>query len=195
VTDRDALSEPADAYVAAPTSVDKGRAGPAATEWLVMRAYDAHERGLYAFARSLVRDPDAAEDLVADTFLRLVHETAAGRTPDQVRPWLFRVLANQAINQARRRSVAARMLARIVSRDTVEPPDAGLLRTESGVAVREALLTLPMPMRTALRLAAEGVPGREIAAAIGRSEAATRTLLSRGRVRLREQLERGGGVP
>ena len=42
--------------------------------------------------------------------------------------------------------------------------------------------------QTALLLAARGLPGREVAAAIGRSEASTRTLMCRARMRLREQL-------
>ena len=43
--------------------------------------------------------------------------------------------------------------------------------------------------RTALLLAAEGFSGAEIAAAIGRSESATRTLLCRTRLRVRGRLE------
>ena len=38
-------------------------------------------------------------------------------------------------------------------------------------------------------LAAHGFSGREVAEAIGRSELATRTLLCRARLRLRERLE------
>ena len=38
-------------------------------------------------------------------------------------------------------------------------------------------------------LAAHGFSGREIAAALGRSELATRSLICRARIRLRERLE------
>ena len=43
--------------------------------------------------------------------------------------------------------------------------------------------------RAALLLASEGFSGAEIATAIGRSEAATRTLLCRTRLRVRGRLE------
>ncbi|HMJ81385.1 MAG TPA: sigma factor-like helix-turn-helix DNA-binding protein, partial [Candidatus Dormibacteraeota bacterium] len=54
--------------------------------------------------------------------------------------------------------------------------------------------------RLALLLAAQGQSGREIAAALGRTESATRTILCRARRRLRDELARGarqtdGGLP
>ena len=53
----------------------------------------------------------------------------------------------------------------------------------------DALAELPVDDRTALMLAAHGFSGREIAAALGRSELATRSLICRARIRLRERLE------
>ena len=176
-----------DAFVAAPSLVRGGVQRE--LDASIAEAWDAHHRDLHTFARSLVREPAAAEDLVADAFAKLIAETTAGRAPDRARPWLFRVIANQVVNESRRRAVAARLLDRLVRRDTADPADAGLLRAEADAVVREGLLALPADARTALLLAAHGFSGREIASAIGRSEAATRTLLSRGRVRLREVLE------
>jgi RNA polymerase sigma-70 factor (ECF subfamily) len=167
------------------------RRGP--VEAVVLEAWQAHQRALYAFARTLGRDAGDAEDLVADAFLKLTREVTAGRTPDQIRAWLFRVVANDAVNRSRRRSVAQRVLVRLIRSGIEEPADAPLLRSESSAAVVAALRTLPVASRTALLLAAQGFSGREVAAAIGRSESATRTLLSRGRVRLRAEIERSGG--
>ena len=48
-----------------------------------------------------------------------------------------------------------------------------------------ALAGLSLPDRTALVLAAHGATGQEIARRLGRSHAATRTLLSRARQRIR----------
>jgi DNA-directed RNA polymerase specialized sigma24 family protein len=45
-----------------------------------------------------------------------------------------------------------------------------------------------MEARLGLMMAARGFSGREIAAALGRSEVATRTLLCRARQRLRNRL-------
>ncbi|HXS71559.1 MAG TPA: sigma factor-like helix-turn-helix DNA-binding protein, partial [Patescibacteria group bacterium] len=56
--------------------------------------------------------------------------------------------------------------------------------------VADALGTLSEESRTALLLAAQGFVGREIADAIGRSEAATRTLMCRARQQMRREIER-----
>ena len=56
----------------------------------------------------------------------------------------------------------------------------------------DALAALPADGRIALVMAAHGSTGQEIAAALGKSETATRTALYRARIRLREQLSEGG---
>jgi RNA polymerase sigma-70 factor, ECF subfamily len=155
----------------------------------VLDAYDTHQRDLYGFVRALVRDPELAEDIVADTFVRLLAEHRAGRPPIEVRAWLFRVAANLVVNSGRRRAVAGRYLHRLVRRGHEEPADARLLRSERSEELVAALAGLPADHRIALLLAAHGFSGREIAVAIDRSEVAVRTLMSRARVRLRERLE------
>ena len=54
--------------------------------------------------------------------------------------------------------------------------------------MERALDRLPTHARLALTLSGHGLRGREIAEAIGRSEAATRTLMSRARVTVRRHL-------
>jgi RNA polymerase sigma factor (sigma-70 family) len=176
---------------AAPSPVRLRVRGSAAAdaEAVVLAAYEAHARDLNAFARSLVREREAAEDIVADAFLRLVREVHAGRMPDDVRGWLYRVTANLVISRGRRISVARRFLERLVDRRTGESPEARHLRLDVPADLREALLALPAEARIAVVMAARGASGREIAEAIGRSEAATRTLLTRARQRVRARLE------
>jgi RNA polymerase sigma-70 factor, ECF subfamily len=165
------------------------RLGSGSDSQVVLDAYDAHQRDLYGFVRALVREPELAEDIVADAFVRLIGEYRAGRPPLEVRAWLFRVAANLVVNSGRRRAVAGRYLHRLVRRGHAEAADARILRSERSEELVSALADLPADHRTALLLAAHGFSGREIALAIGRSEIAVRTLMSRARVRLRERLE------
>jgi DNA-directed RNA polymerase specialized sigma24 family protein len=60
---------------------------------------------------------------------------------------------------------------------------------ERTAELEAALAGLPADARLGLLLAGQGFSGREIAEAIGRSEAATRTLMCRVRMRVRSQLE------
>jgi len=154
-----------------------------------MAAYDAHQRELYAFALASTRSPEAAEDLVHDAFARFIETMSAGTGPSNTRAWLYHVLANLVTSRARRRVVALRRLPFLVRPETAEGAEAEFLRGDVDRRIPAALEGLSDLERAALMLAARGLPGREVAAAIGRSEAATRTLMCRARMRLREQLK------
>lgn len=175
-----------------PVSVRARPAADADAEAVVLAAYEAYARDLNAFARSLVRDRESAEDLVAEAYLRLVREAHAGRTPDDVRGWLYRVTANLVLSRGRRIAVAQRFVGRLLDRRTGESPEARHLRLDIEPVLREAVLALPADARIALVMAARGASGREIAETLGRSEAATRTLLTRARQRVRASLESPG---
>jgi RNA polymerase sigma-70 factor, ECF subfamily len=155
---------------------------------LVSAAYDAHERALYAFALGITRSGTAAEDLVQESFLRLVREAQAGRAPDNVRAWLYRVCTNLATSRGRRASVALRYLPFLASREVGETPEARHLRLEFGAELTAALDALTESERTALLLSAGGFRGPEIAEIIGRSHGATRTMLTRTRLKVRARL-------
>jgi DNA-directed RNA polymerase specialized sigma24 family protein len=71
-----------------------------------------------------------------------------------------------------------------------DSPEIGYLRHEQASALGDVLMLLSAEARAALLLSADGFSGEEIAAAIGRSHGATRTLLSRARVKVRVELER-----
>ena len=154
----------------------------------VLAIYDAYNRELSTFIRSIERDPRIAEDVVSETFLRLTEEIRHGRTPVQPRAWLYRVAANLVVDGGRRRTVATRFLGRLVDHRTEPPADDAVIRGETRREVWAALGSLPTDARTALMLAAHGYSGRDIAAVLGRTELATRSLICRARIRLREQL-------
>ena len=182
------MPEPA---VAADTVFLDVRSRPAQQEGvadIVSTAYDAYERALYAFALGITRSGTAAEDLVQESFVRLVREVQAGRAPDNIRAWLYRVCTNLATSRGRRASVATRYLPFLVSRELGETPEARHLRLELGSELSAALEALSHDERTGLLLSAGGFHGPEIAAIIGRSHGATRTMLTRARMKVQARL-------
>lgn len=160
-------------------------------ETVVVAAWETHRRDLFAFATALSRDADVADDLVAEAYLRLVRELRSGRGPDDVRGWLYRVVANLCLSRGRRLRTAQRFLGRLVDRRTEESPETRLTRMEVDPRLHDALLSLRPDARVALVMAARGIPGRDIAAALNRTETSTRTLLHRARLELRERLAQG----
>jgi RNA polymerase sigma-70 factor (ECF subfamily) len=154
----------------------------------VMTAYEENQRRLMGFAYALTHDADVADDLVQETFLRLVKEHAAGRVPDNVSAWLFRVCANLVKSRGRHGMVVRRFVERAPPPDDEVAADVEMFRHETGEALAAALAILTTEARTALVMAANGFSGREIAVSIGRTETATRTLMFRARERLRSFL-------
>jgi len=165
----------------------------AGADALVVAAWTAHHAEIFAFLVRTTRDTVVAEDLLQEAFLRLTRETRAGRAPDNVRAWLYRVGANLATSRGRRVSCALRALVRIGSSGGTtrldDAPETGYLQREGRAALVGALADLSPDARAALLMSSEGFSGAEIAAAIGRSDAATRTLLCRTRVLVRSHLE------
>lgn len=158
------------------------------TAELVAGVYDAHQRELFSFALRTSRDREAAEDLVHESFLRLIVEIEAGREPDNTRAWLYRVIANLAVSRGRRATVAQKQLGALVERGTASGPEPLFLERERRSDLDAVLADLGADARTALLMAANGFNGSEIAEAIGRSDNATRTLMCRARLQLRERL-------
>ncbi len=159
------------------------------THALVASIYDRHQRELYTFALRICRDREAAEDLIHETFVRLIVEVDAGRVPDNVRAWLYRVTANLAASRGRRATVARRWLATVTRTEGAVPgPEPTFLEYERRSDLEVVLGEISMDARTALLMAANGFSGEQIAAAIGRTGSATRTLMCRARLHLRERL-------
>jgi RNA polymerase sigma-70 factor (ECF subfamily) len=175
-----------------PTSQVDQRSIDAARSDVVLLAFEQHAGKLTGFAYAMTRDRDVADDLVQESFLRLVKELATGRTPDNVSAWLFRVCGNLAVSRGRRANVAQRFLRAARGGADGAPADVETLRRETSTALLAALATVPSDARAALLMAANGFSGREIADAIGRSEMATRTMMFRAREKLRIHLVREG---
>jgi len=158
------------------------------TAELVATIYDAHQRELFSFALRTSRDREVAEDLVHESFVRLIQEVEAGREPSNIRAWLYRVIANLAVSRARRAAVAQKQLGELLDRGTEGGPEPIFLEQERRSDLETVLAELGPDARTALLMAANGFNGMEIAEAIGRSGNATRSLMCRARLQLRERL-------
>jgi RNA polymerase sigma factor (sigma-70 family) len=161
------------------------RPDPSAISEVIAAAFRDHSAAIYSTALRSTRDPELAADVTQEAFLRLVVEARAGRFPDNVGGWLYRTSANLIVSRARHAAVARRLAPRLVEFDRPAEPDTVALLQEQQSELIVALAALSPVERVALLMAAQGATGQEIARRLGRSHAATRTLLSRARGRLR----------
>lgn len=137
------------------------------------------------------RDATRADDLLQETFLRLLQECREGRAPRETRAWLYRVAHNALVSEARRQTSAIKATGRLAARPADEPnPEDEVMRRDEAARVRDAIDGLSPAGRRAIDMAAAGYASREIAAALGRSDLAGRALLHRSRAHVRAAVSR-----
>jgi RNA polymerase sigma factor (sigma-70 family) len=154
-------------------------------------AYDRYAVALYAYCRSLLREPEDAADVVQDTFLIATSKLGGLRDPGKLRPWLYAVARNECLRRLRSGEATA-ALDEAVNRPT-ESADLG------GAAERDDLRELIMAAidglnrkdRDVIELSlVHELEGDDLADALGVSRNHAHALLSRAR----SQLERSLGA-
>ena len=101
---------------------------------------------------------------------------------------MHRVAHNLAVSGKRHERAADRAADRLAVHGTGASVEETVLRREDDEELAAALGRVSGADRDVMLLAAYGYRGSEISARMGRSQAATRTLLSRARSRLRREL-------
>lgn len=64
--------------------------------------YEAYRTGIYRFALSILKEPAAAEDVLQETFLRLLQGEGFRFEPGKERAWLYRVARNICYDHLRK---------------------------------------------------------------------------------------------
>lgn len=145
------------------------------------RAFAEHRAALIRYATRLTGDPDVAEDVVQETFVRLMERPP--EETDGVRGWLFVVATNLVRDARRTAGRRAKLLRRWSAPDPgvsrVADPHAALERAERARRVRDALSALSMRDRTVLLMREEGFTHREIAEAAGTTTKSVGTIVAR----------------
>lgn len=145
---------------------------------------------LRRYARALLRDPGAADDLVQDCVARALERIGQWREDDNPRRWLFAIMHNLFVDQSRTRRRQSRMaqVAALAPGEAFEPPRQldGLIFAD----IMEALHELPDDRRAALLLVGvEGLSYRDAAFVLGVPVGTLMSRLGRGRTQLRALLE------
>jgi RNA polymerase sigma-70 factor (ECF subfamily) len=148
---------------------------------------------LFRVAHSILRNRSEAEDVVQDTFLRVLQNQHQLPSIRDLRPWLVRIAWNLSLDLQRR--IRPDQIDPLFAQSLVAtnlPADQALAEAQRMNLVLQALDRLPKDERQALLLSAlEELSTAEIATILHRSESAIRALLHRARTRLRTRLEKG----
>ncbi|MDD9946632.1 MAG: RNA polymerase sigma factor [Myxococcales bacterium] len=158
----------------------------------IRELYREHHEDLRGFARRLLGDHQAAEDLVQDVFVALPRALERFRGDSSVRTLLRAIALNHARHHvraaARRRKAMARYAAEEANRDRASPSE--IRRRELADRLSRALDALPLKQRAAFVLCeVEGMSAPQAADVIGVPAPTVRTRLHHARRKLRALLE------
>ena len=166
-----------------------------AEAWALGATYDRHHLHVRNFARRLVGESAAAEDLVHEVFVSLPRAIARFRFGSSLRTFLVAIAVNHARHHvrsaARRRAAMVRLSLEPIA--SVPDPQCALERGELARALTRALDELPIDQRVAFVLCeVEERTAVEVALIVDAPEATVRTRLFAARRKLRELLEKEG---
>jgi RNA polymerase sigma-70 factor (ECF subfamily) len=164
---------------------------PAETDTTLAALVETYSTLLFRVAHSVLRNPTEAEDVVQDTFVRVMEHKRALPAIRDLRVWLVRITWNLALDRRRRirpDQLDETFAQALAARNT--PADNALDDARELARVFREIDRLPRAERQVLLLSAlDELDTRELAQVLNKSESAIRALIFRARTRLRDRLE------
>jgi RNA polymerase sigma-70 factor, ECF subfamily len=140
---------------------------------------------LRKFIRSRVSDPDTAEDILQDVFVKIQSRLGQLNDTAALQSWIYLIARNAIIDHYRTR------------KPTVEVPESLAVEPETGngeveelkAAFRRMIFSLPEPYRDALVLTEfDGLTQQQLADRLGISLSGAKSRVQRGRKQLKQML-------
>jgi RNA polymerase sigma-70 factor (ECF subfamily) len=163
---------------------------------------ERYRRPMYNFVLRSVRDPQTAEDLLQETFLRVVQRSDDFRRESKFSTWIYTIARNLVVDHGRRMAFRRHASldapsrgetegAPLVERTAGDSPSAEResIGREAQVALRDAIDALPDEQREVFLLRqVQGLAFQEIAQIVGTSENTTKSRMRYALERLQEAL-------
>jgi RNA polymerase sigma-70 factor (ECF subfamily) len=164
------------------------------------RLVETYYELIYRLANKMLNDPQEAEDILQETFLKAYRYIDGFDGRSSLSTWLYRIATNEALMSLRRKKLDTVSMDETLDtmEGEVEPiqivdwcclPEAELMSAEAQARLNQATEKLPATLRVVFVLRdIQGLSTREVAEVLSLSETAVKTRLSRARLRLREDL-------
>jgi RNA polymerase sigma-70 factor (ECF subfamily) len=152
-----------------------------------------HIPRLRRYARALVGERYVADDLVQDTLERAWNKFHLWRPGRDLRAWLFTIMHNVFVNQARRRRYEVEELTDEMPAAAVRATQGDQLELQDVDRVLRSIS--PEQREVVLLVAVEQLTYEEVSRALGIPIGTVMSRLSRGRERMRQALGGQTAVP
>ncbi|HEY2923856.1 MAG TPA: sigma-70 family RNA polymerase sigma factor [Candidatus Eisenbacteria bacterium] len=155
-----------------------------------------YESKIYSLALRMVRNPEDAEDVLQDTFLRAYRGIKSFQGASTFSTWIYRITANSALMRLRKKQLPTVSIENADERETpvsivdwTPGPVEQLLNKELQHEMDEAIEALPPEFRQVFVLRdVEEMSNAEVAEILDLSVAAVKSRLHRARIKVRNRL-------
>lgn len=149
-----------------------------------------YQARIYHMALRLLKDPETAEDITQETFLRVYKAACSYQPKAKLSTWLYRITYNLCLDSHRRNARGRVPLEHAPEPFSENTPEEILGRRELSRQVQAALEGLPERQKKALILHRyQDLSHEEIAEVTGWSRSAVESLLVRAYENLRKSLK------
>jgi len=166
----------------------------------IARLVDAYSTNIYRLALKMLANPQDAEDVLQNTFLKAIQALPKFEGRSSLSTWLYRIAANEALMTLRRRKPEIEFSPTIDAIENEELmlteftdwcclPEGDLISSEAQNYLDQAIQELSEKLRVVFILRdIEKLSIRETSEALGLTETTVKTRLLRARLKLRELL-------
>lgn len=189
-TPTSALTLAADPSITDESIVGRVLGGEKQAYEVIMRRYN--ER-LYKIARTYVKDEDAIEDILQETYVKAYENLGKFEGRSQLSTWLTRILINEALASINKTSKLDAFSDQIVSPDIkkVQSAEHQVIRKNMQEIIEKAIDGLPQKYSSVFVMRElEGMNIREVAHALDISEENVKVRLFRAKKALQEVLRK-----
>ena len=164
------------------------------------RLVETYYEMIYNLAFRMLNDPQDAEDILQETFLKAYRHLKSFDGRSSLSTWLYRIATNEALMFLRRRRMETVSIDESKETDTGEQeplqiidwcclPEEELVSAEAQAYLDEAVTRLSPNLRVVFVLRdIQGLSTHEVGEVLNLTETAVKTRLSRARLQLREDL-------
>lgn len=157
---------------------------------------ERYETKVYSLAIKMLRNPEDAEDVLQDTFLRAYRGIKSFQGNSTFSTWIYRITANSALMRLRKKQLPTVSIDDADERETPiniadwsPGPVEQLLTQETQKAMDEAIEALPPEFKQVFILRdVEELSNAEVAEILDLSVAAVKSRLHRARLKVRNRL-------
>jgi RNA polymerase sigma-70 factor, ECF subfamily len=165
---------------------DQSDCGVCHTDISLETLWNQFHDSLYRFIVSRLPDPDDADDILQEVFLRIHTRLETVRDMDKLESWIYQIARNSITDYYRSRRKLVELAADLPVEDEHHEEDASESLAPS---IQEIVQALPDPYREALILTEyQGLSQKELADRLGISLSGAKSRVQRARQKIKDVL-------